>query len=208
VAKHRIFDLLQTHRFWLFDVATYSQSPIGGVFDPALGFVSATAPKISGNVKEIKPGNSPYTHHFLQSATCAPIVLTRGARWWDSDFYRWLTKFLEGETDARRTVVLVHLLGQRTLPARPGRTDEYTGVASDAFATNVPARAWVLRDCIPSDYESGADFQSKNAEVSVATLTIHPHSFDEVSVATLTPTIARLFSLSYGVYDSVAELLE
>lgn len=46
----------------------------------------------------------------------------------------------------------------------------------------IPARAWVLKGCIPVSYKAGSDFEGSNAEVSMMELELAVHDFEEVTL--------------------------
>lgn len=52
-------------------------------------------------------------------------------------------------------------------------------------AAHVPARAWMLYDCIPTRFKSGGDFDAKNGDVSIAELDIQPEMIEEISLSTI-----------------------
>jgi phage tail-like protein len=51
------------------------------------------------------------------------------------------------------------------------------------FATWLPARAWILHGCIPTDYTSSTDFDANNANVSLMTLSVLPEFIEEFSAS-------------------------
>lgn len=51
------------------------------------------------------------------------------------------------------------------------------------FKARIPAKAWVLTGCIPSQWKAGGDFDAKSAEISIAELEITPESVEEVALA-------------------------
>ena len=55
------------------------------------------------------------------------------------------------------------------------------GVGPFSFATWMPARAWVLHDCVPVSYSSGSDFNASSGEVSMMTLEVQPEWVEEFS---------------------------
>jgi len=50
-------------------------------------------------------------------------------------------------------------------------------------AAHVPARAWMLYDCIPTRFKSGGDFDAKAGDVSIAELDIQPEMIEEISLS-------------------------
>ena len=47
----------------------------------------------------------------------------------------------------------------------------------------MPARAFLLKDCIPTRYKMGSDFDATSGQVSIAELEIHPHYIEEIALA-------------------------
>jgi phage tail-like protein len=56
------------------------------------------------------------------------------------------------------------------------------GIGPFQFATRVPARAWLLRNCIPVRYRSGSDFDASNAQVSLQELEVQPEQIEEFAL--------------------------
>lgn len=69
------------------------------------------------------------------------------------------------------------------------------------LSSRIPARAWVLKDCLPGRYKAGSDFDANSGAVSVASIDIYPEVVDEVTVGTLSQATARTFSLGAGIAD-------
>lgn len=51
------------------------------------------------------------------------------------------------------------------------------------FTPRIPAKAWMLYDCIPTRFKSGSDFDAKSGEISIAELEIQPEKIDEISLS-------------------------
>lgn len=208
--RSRVFDMLQSYPFWVFDPGTLGASVMPSVFDPALAFSACTTPEFTAQFYDIKQIVSRHTRKVFRSVEVSPITLSRGVRWWDSDFYIWMTSAIRGERGARKTIFLVHFLTERLFTA--GDTTKSTFENSSTvqiqpegglavLSNRVPARAWVLRGCLPGRYKAGSDFDANDSSVSIATLDIYPETIDEVTVATLSQTTARAFSLGVGIAD-------
>lgn len=58
----------------------------------------------------------------------------------------------------------------------------YTGLSSGVV--RVPARVFLLKDCVPIRYKSGSDFDASSSEVSIQELEIQPQSWTEISLLT------------------------
>ena len=46
----------------------------------------------------------------------------------------------------------------------------------------IPARAWILYDCVPSKYKVSQDFNAKSAEISLMELTLETEGFEELAL--------------------------
>lgn len=51
------------------------------------------------------------------------------------------------------------------------------------FTPRLPAKAWILHDCIPIRYKAGSDFDARSGEVSIAELEFQPEMIEELSLA-------------------------
>lgn len=190
MARPRFLDMMQAFPFWLFDAsAIVPGDPLFSIFDPSLGFSAITAPEITIETRQIQPGNWEYKRQFVKTASASPITLSRGARFFDSDFYNWITRAIRGAEPVRRDLFLVHFLGFRPLLVSPD-------VASvQAFPpSRIPGRAWVLYDCIPTRYKAGTDFDANSSDVSIQELEVQPEHVIEVTTGT-TPTGGRGLSI-------------
>lgn len=47
----------------------------------------------------------------------------------------------------------------------------------------VPARAWLLRGCLPVRYKAGSDFDATSGQVSIMELDVQPEQVEEISLA-------------------------
>ena len=203
--RSRVFDILQVYPFWVFDPGVFSgpQNAFPSVFDPALAFSSCTIPEITASFHEIKQIVSRHTRKVFKSVDVGTITLSRGVRWWDSDFYVWMNSAIRGERGVRKTLYLVHFLSRRVSSAtdknQPGVSTVPPENGFGALSNRAPARAWVLHGCLPGHYKAGGNFDAKSGEVSIAQLDIIPESVDEVTIGTLSQTTARAFSLGQGI---------
>jgi phage tail-like protein len=55
--------------------------------------------------------------------------------------------------------------------------------ALSGWAVRIPAKAWLLYDCIPARYKVGTGFDAASPEVSIAELDIEMESFEEIGLA-------------------------
>jgi phage tail-like protein len=203
--RQRYLDLLQTFPFWCFDANGFSGNPLFSILDPALGFSACTMPEVSVEMREVQPGNWEYKRRAVKTADVAPITLSRGARFYDSDFWIWIHNAITGKQPLRRNLMLVHFMGYRplseTLPADvSGNFPDENAVTS--LATRLPARAWALVGCVPTRYKAGGDFDANTSDVSIQELELQPEFVEEVTIATKNPTVARTFSLTAASLSS------
>ena len=195
MAAPRIEDMLQNYAFWLTDVEPTLQPPFFA-FDLTLGFSAISAPEIRLDTDIIVDGTYSWKRKVVGKASAGSMTLTRGCRWWDSDFWRWIEDAIEGTKAPRKTLVLYHLL-----PAPTSRNTGFVNAAGnilqdasggnfsvgdDALPLGVHdsraliARAWVLFDCIPSGLRAGDGFDAMNSNVSIKSLEIEVERIEQL----------------------------
>jgi len=69
------------------------------VLTPSFGFSAITAPELTLETEEIQEGNWYYPRKVVKGATVGTITLSRGATFFDSDFYRWINATMTGNTE-------------------------------------------------------------------------------------------------------------
>lgn len=209
MARARLLDKMQAYPFWVFDASGVAGNVLFSIFDPVLGFASCTAPEISAETREIKPGNWEYKHHVFQSAAVAPVTFGRGVNYFDSDFFNWITNTIRGIQPVRRNLVIVHFLSFRPLRAALGAQGGNSAVGPEQGTTSVvervPGRAWLLHDCLPTRYKSGSDFDGSSSDVSIQELEVQPEYVTEMTIATLSPLAGRAVSASLTGGFAIAE---
>lgn len=47
----------------------------------------------------------------------------------------------------------------------------------------IPAKAWILYDCIPTRFKVGSDFDARSSDISIAEIEIHPELIEEISLS-------------------------
>jgi phage tail-like protein len=130
MARSRLWDLYQNHKFHLLDITESNTFTsfldrrdallgIGGgltgiqaprqVLSPQYAFQSVTAPSLTVGYEEMKSGTSPFKRHVPTEAEVDPITLTRGVFVGDTDFYDWITAAVYGRSTYRRRLLLVQL---------------------------------------------------------------------------------------------------
>lgn len=63
----------------------------------------------------------------------------------------------------------------------PGVVSGLGGIGPFEFAARLPARAWLLHNCIPVDYMAGSDFDAASGAVSIMSLEVQPEWIEEFS---------------------------
>lgn len=56
------------------------------------------------------------------------------------------------------------------------------GIGPFEFATRIPARAWLLHDCLPIRYKAASDFDASSAAISLQELEVQPEHIEEFSL--------------------------
>lgn len=199
MARAAFTDYLQAFPFWMMDVApiSFSAQP---VFTPVLGFSSITSPEVSVEQYTIRQANWLLDRHVVQRGSVSPFTARRGVTFYDSDFYRWTTASLSGGipfkvggSSYRRSFVLIHFFARNPLAVLTGSNvpsangQDISGVALNfgpfEFAIRIPAKAYLLKGCIPSRWKSGNDFDAADGSVSVAELDFTCELVEEISLS-------------------------
>lgn len=230
MARPRVLDFLQVYPFWIVDL---SWSAFGGMaFTPLLGFQSCSSPEITIELQEVNEGNWFYAQHHIRKASVSEMTLGRGVQFYDSDFYKWAIKAIQGQGVVKRDLMLVHYFAispvtiaeqmaeypvtainatfmagiQGVMMAKIFKASPFGGaqvataqgrgavsqVISQAtgygppvdHAPRFPAKAWILRRCLPTRWKAASDFDAMSGDVSIAELAVQPHRIEELSVAT------------------------
>lgn len=119
-------DKLQTHAFYLMDVAPIEALGLP-IFSPIFGFSSISAPIIELETQEINEGNWPWPTSVIKRARISPITMQRGATFFDSDFWRWINAAAYGDVERLQS----RMYGVATALAQGGNA---TAVAIGAVA--------------------------------------------------------------------------
>jgi phage tail-like protein len=72
--------------------------------------------------------------------------------------------------------------GGGALGAAAGAGAAMVGIGPFQFATRIPARAWLLHNCLPTRYKAGSDFDAGAAAVSLQELEVQPEHIEEFSL--------------------------
>lgn len=162
MARTTLTDVMQTHAFWLFDVAPIDPLALP-IFTPLIGFSAITTPEVTITPYDVNEANWYYTKQVLQRADTSAITLSRASRWIDADFYKWTMAALTGDTGGnplssassavprplsgtptgairlggitpRRNLLLIHFLAHSPLPPAATAAAAALGLLSSAPA--------------------------------------------------------------------------
>lgn len=178
----RVSDYLMNFRFHLMDVSF----DIPPVLSAGFGFRYCSTPEITTEMKEVKDGAYEYKRSVPLSASVSDVELQQGVQFFNSDFYDWIVATIRGKQQMRRNLLLIHfstvsLLGDTT-SGSPLTSSLNAFVPFNDLFGYYPARAWLMKDCLPVRYKPGSDFDALGGEVSIAELTVRPYQVDEFSL--------------------------
>jgi phage tail-like protein len=202
MARSIINDLLQNHRFWLFDVVPSATLPFYVLGSPVYAFSAITAPEYTFDTREVKQMNSMFKRTVYEGGSMGTMTLSRGARVYDDTFYEWVKRAIEGTDSINRTLMLIQYTGASMLGEAAAKAEKVVNVVQSIaggvqnplrgvgrfedldrnYALNVPGRAWVLFDCVPTRYRTGSDFDATDASVSIMELEMAVESFTEIAL--------------------------
>lgn len=184
--RPRILDMLQTHRFWLFDVVPSVARPFYVLGSPFLGFSNISMPEYTADVDEIKQINSMYKKYAYSGGSVGVVTLSRGVRAWDGSMWDWMDRAIKGLEVTHRHLLLIQYTGMGNGLARSNGLQAVEEVNMPlALMDGVaffPGKAWLLWNCIPTRYRPGTDLDAKSGEVSIAELDVQPEAMTEFSV--------------------------
>jgi phage tail-like protein len=175
----RFTDYLSNYNFHVMDVSF----SVPTVFSLSAGFRFCTAPEITVQTKEFKEGTFEYTRKIATGATAGDIVFHRGVSFFNSDFYDWISSYVRGEVDQRKNLLIIQYGDIDTGAGASQNNPAFFGFQSiTSLVKKVPARAWLLVDCIPIHYKSGTDFDAIGSDISISELTVSPLYFEEFNM--------------------------
>lgn len=200
MARARLLDRLQNYRFHLLDVS-WSLSIPPFALNPAAGFQAVTAPEMTLETEEFAEGNHWTKRHLISGGSVGNITLSRGATFYDAEFWLWISAAIRGQqggmvpplgpalTGHRRNLLLIQYTGYSARGlGEAGAAIDAAASAAAGFVPNVnhalalPARAWMLLDCLPIRYKASGDFDGASSDVSIMELEISVDRFEEFSV--------------------------
>lgn len=181
MARSRISDLLQNYPFWLIDVSPSVRPPFVTLGGPLYGFSEISHPEITIEQVPIPQVNQAFPDFTFNSASVGTISLKRGARFYDSSFFMWVDRYIQGEDSPERDLLLIQYMGQ----SLPGGNGVASGIAfgpSGVDIFRIPGKAWMLWGCKPIRWSAGPGLDAKSGEVTLNELDVQPVSVDEFSL--------------------------
>jgi len=211
--------MMQLYPFWVLDASGFKGNPLFSVFDPVMGFSTCSTPEITIETKEIQRGNWEFKTPVVKSASVSSVTLGRGAKFYDSDFYNWISGAIRGIQPIRRNLVIIHYLGfrlQRFVAGRAGLIQPgQSGVGAEVLLNaagqagvpldRIPGRAWFCAGSLPVRYKPGGDFDASSSDVSIMELEFQPEYVHELTVSTVSPIAGRLASLTFASLEAVPD---
>jgi phage tail-like protein len=98
-----------------------------------------------------------------------------------------------GTTEAFGAALNAALVGAAALDAGGVNAGVAQAVAAIGIAVSplgpfeiypkIPARAWLLKGCLPTRYKAGTDFDATSGQVSIMELDVAPESIEEISLS-------------------------
>jgi hypothetical protein len=151
-----------------------------------------TLPQINVTYRQVKEGNFEYPRlAAVERAEVTPITLEQGVSLFNSDFYDWIRKAVEGYVPAKNLLLVqfsnINVGGAGIGKKLGGISSSLPGASlGGAFGVfpdgvRLPARAWMLSRCRPTMFKPGTDFDATSGEISLASLEIQPEEVDEFS---------------------------
>jgi len=96
MARSKFADPLQAHAFWLMDVGP--SDTIGfPILTPLLGFSAISSPEIALETQDIYEGDWYFARKVVKRGSISNITLSRGVRFFDNDFWRWIVAAVSGD---------------------------------------------------------------------------------------------------------------
>lgn len=173
MARAQLTDYLQVGRFHVLDMS-FTIPPI---LLPVYGFKTCSMPEMIANVKSITEGNYEFPRKVYSGAEIGDVTLTQGVSLLNSDFYDWMRKAVIGQRGPKN-ILIVQFLNSK------GKTFSGSGAITGGleFVARLPGRAWLLKNCRPSRYRPGSDFDAMSQEISIAELTLSIEEMEEYSL--------------------------
>ena len=183
MARPRVSDLFQNYPFWLVDVSPSVRPPFVTLGGPLYGFSEISHPEITVDQARIAQLNQSFPDYTFMGASTGSITLKRGARFYDSSFFIWVDRYIQGEDSSERNLLLIHFMGQAFPDSNEARVAGGISLGPNFVEiVRVPGKAWMLWGCKPIRWSAGQGLDARSGEVTVNELDVQPVSVDEFSL--------------------------
>lgn len=194
-------DVLRNNSFYLLDLSLGELSFATQLVQA--GFKSCTMPELTVNTQDVKEGNFPIPRKVITGGSVNNLVLVKGATWYDSDFWRWISRTLMGDSGGllsgvsgigtadskfRKDMVLMQLMkgtGAPTTFQLPGFDLDSFGGGDVGNVSLVPVKMWLIKNALPIRYKPGGNFEADDNSVSLGEIEFVYEYFDEVSISNI-----------------------
>lgn len=180
MARLRLTDKMQSYPFWLVDIQPNLYAPFFAL-NPLAGFSSCGQVEISHTHQEYRPIDRMFPVHMPEAASVSPITLRRGAALGVADFYRWVTRHINGDDRSRRNLLMLHFLTLGVAGVGGGSIAGLDVGGPISEVIRPPGRAWILWDCVPIRYSSG-ELDASTGQVVMHELEVQPGAVTQVDL--------------------------
>jgi hypothetical protein len=184
------------------------RAAMGPILTPLYAFSSISAPTITAQTRTVKQANSYHGVPVVVGGEESPVTLQRGASFGDAEFYRWILSAVTGDTRVptsralrflaqpvvyiRRTLLLVQFFPRVPFLDTTGTQPSANGVLGAVLESilpapvqggvKIPARGWLLKECVPTRYKAASDFDATDGNVSLMELEVQPTKIVEIAL--------------------------
>lgn len=126
------------------------------------GFSMCSTPEATLEVMEYKEGTFLYTRKFPGNPTMADISMSRGVARFDSTFWSWMQKAIEGSGEYRTDLQIKHF----------HRAQALNGPNITQINTENPARIYHVYQAFPTRHKVAGDMDATAGEISIMELDV------------------------------------
>jgi T4-like virus tail tube protein gp19 len=186
MSRSQISDYLQTGRFHVLDISL-SLPPI---LLPVFSFKSCSLPAMEADIASHKEANYEFPRKYIIGGSVGTMTLEQGVSLFNSDFYDWITKAIDGTASPKNLMVIqfsrisvdaaIEGVGGAQ-NATQGFTNKLNFFTDATGPLHIPGRAWIMKQCRPKSYLPGQTLDGSSMDVSIASLEIDLEEYEEIS---------------------------